>query len=178
MSETPSTRTARVVVDVQNCFCHPDGSFTGLGARTCRCVAGVPVCGRLVSAARVHGVPVIFTRVQYRGDYADRGIIFNETLGRMAQARTLIAGTWDAQIVYDLKPAPGQEILDKNRFRLSYGSQLASLEVMEYGFARIVDTVNETRAWSRDAVAVPGDAHSSPDFVRPRAGGRSANETA
>lgn len=178
MSETPSTRTALVVVDVQNCFCHPDGSFTGRGARTCRCVAGVPVCGRLVGAARVHGVRVIFTRFQYRGDYADGGIIFNETLGRMAQARALIADTWDAQIVDDLKPEPGQETIDKNRFRLSYRTQLAALEVIEYGFARIVDTVDETRAWIRDAVAVPGDAHSSPDFVRPRAGGRSANETA
>ncbi len=140
----------------------------------------------------------------------------------MEEARALVAGTWDAQVIDQLKPAPGDEIIYKNRYSSFYGTQLepyltslsiqnlvicgvttsmcvettvrdasqrnyrcfvprdavgevvremhdAALQVMEYGFAKIVDTEEVVKAWHGAAVAVPADAHDSPKFLRRRA---------
>ena len=65
-------RTALVVVDMQNAFCHRDGSLSQMGKDTSMCEAAVEPCRGLVVAARQSDVPVIFSRNVYRRDYSDR----------------------------------------------------------------------------------------------------------
>lgn len=119
--------TALVVIDMQNGFCHPEGSFAQLGLdieATNRAIEG---CRRLIEAAREAGVPIIYTRYVYRPDYLDGGVLVQDILPALADAKSLAAGTWDADIVDELEPQPQDFIVDKNRYSAFYATGLATV---------------------------------------------------
>lgn len=117
-------RTALLVIDMQNGFCHPDGSFAGLGLDVSMCNAAIAPCARLVEAAHAAGVPVIYTRYVYRADYKDGGVLVQEVLPALAEVKSLAAGTWDAELVDELVPTDDDFVLDKNRYSAFYGTGL------------------------------------------------------
>jgi ureidoacrylate peracid hydrolase len=127
MRQLGAERTALIVVDMQNAFCHESASFTTMGADIRMCIDTIPGCRRLVDAAHDASVPVIFLQVEWRSDYTDGGIIFNEIMGGLAQAQALVSGTWDAQIVDELAPEPRDYVIKKNRFSGFCGTQLEPL---------------------------------------------------
>ena len=51
------SQTAPIVVDVQNGFCHPDGSLYAPGSEEV-----IPTVCTLIETAREHDVPIVFTR--------------------------------------------------------------------------------------------------------------------
>jgi ureidoacrylate peracid hydrolase len=117
-------RTALLVIDMQNGFCHPEGSFAGLGLDVSMCNGAIAPCARLVEAAHAAGVPVIYTRYVYRADYKDGGVLVQEVLPALAEVKSLAAGTWDAELVDDLVPTDDDFVLDKNRYSAFYGTGL------------------------------------------------------
>jgi ureidoacrylate peracid hydrolase len=119
--------TALLVIDMQNGFCHPEGSFAKLDLDIAMCNAAIPGCVRLVEGARAAGVPVIFTRYVYRADYADGGVLVQELLPALAEVKSLASGTWDAQLVDELQPQPQDSVLDKARYSAFYGTGLEPL---------------------------------------------------
>src|SRR5918998_5958312 len=82
-------RTALLVIDMQNGFCHPDGSFAGLGLDVSMCNAAIAGCRRLVEAAHAAGVPVIYTRYVYRADYKDGGVLVQEVMPALGSSGSL-----------------------------------------------------------------------------------------
>jgi ureidoacrylate peracid hydrolase len=121
---TGPDRTALLVIDMQNGFCHPDGSFAGLGLDVSMCTAAIAGCRRLVEAAHAAGVPVVYTRYVYRADYKDGGVLVQEVLPALADVKSLAAGTWDAELVDELVPTDDDFVLDKNRYSAFYGTGL------------------------------------------------------
>lgn len=117
-------RTALLVIDMQNGFCHPKGSFAQLGLDIEMTAAATDGCRRLVTAAHAADVPVIFTRYIYRADYRDGGVLVQDILPALADAKSLAAGTWDAEIVDELTPSEGDFVVDKNRYSAFYGTGL------------------------------------------------------
>jgi ureidoacrylate peracid hydrolase len=120
-------RTALIVVDMQNAFCHPEGSLARMGRPIGMCRWAVEPCRRLVEAARAGGVPVIFTRYVFRPDYADGGVLVNEVRPGLRRAGALRAGTWDVEIVDELRPEAGDVVVDKNRYSAFHGTNLESI---------------------------------------------------
>ena len=118
-------RTALLVVDMQNGFCHVEGS---LAARRELDISGlaaaVPGCVRLVAAARAAGVPVIFTRFVYRADFRDGGVLIEHFQPWLAEVNALVEGTWDMEIIDELQPAGDEFVIDKNRCSSFYGTRL------------------------------------------------------
>jgi ureidoacrylate peracid hydrolase len=117
-------RTALLVIDMQNGFCHPDGSFAGLGLDVSMTNAAIGGCRRLVDIAHAAGVPVVYTRYVYRADYKDGGVLVQEVLPALAEVKSLAAGTWDAELVDELVPGEEDFVLDKNRYSAFYGTGL------------------------------------------------------
>ncbi len=117
-------RTALLVIDMQNGFCHPEGSFAQLGLDVSMTNAAIAGCRTLVEAARTADVPVVFTRYVYRADYRDGGVLVQEILPALADTKSLAAGTWDADIVDELAPEPGDFVVEKNRYSAFYGTGL------------------------------------------------------
>jgi len=112
---------------MQNGFCKPDGSAACLGFDTQQCVNAVAPCRKLVDAARSIGLPVVFTRLVWRSDYRDGGVLTDELLPVLAEANCCAAGTWDAELVEELKPVSEDFIVDKNRYSGFYGAPLHSI---------------------------------------------------
>ena len=124
--QTPLTTTdcALLVIDMQNGFCHPKGSFASLELDVSMCTAAIVGCVELVEAARDADVPVVFTRYLYRPDYRDGGVLVRDLLPALADVRSLEAGTWDGELVDELVPTERDFVVDKNRYSAFYGTRL------------------------------------------------------
>jgi len=106
------TRTALVVVDMQNDFVHQGGSLLVPDAE-----ATIPAINRLLQFARAHGMRVVYSQDTHReGDAEWR--IWPE------HARE---GTWGWEIVDELAPARGDVVLRKLRNDAFYGTPLDHL---------------------------------------------------
>lgn len=116
---------ALVVVDVQNAFCHPEGSFARMGHDVTACRGAVAGCRQLVEAARDHGVPVFFVVYGYQAGYADGGYLVARIHPEVREHEALLAGTWDCQVVDELAPRDGEDVVVKNRYSAFLGTDLA-----------------------------------------------------
>jgi len=107
--EVHPARTALVIVDMQNDFVDPRGRLC-VGAAQ----ATVPAIVRLRDLAHAHGLLVVYTQDWHRPDDPEFTV-----WGTHA-----VAGTWGAEIVPDLTPAPDDLIVRKLRYDAFYGTSL------------------------------------------------------
>ena len=120
-------RSALIVVDMQHGFCDPEGSAARAGFDIAMCRAAIEPCRRLVEGARAAGIPVIFTRLVWRSDYRDGGVVTDEILPSLVEAQCCAAGTPDIELIPELAPRPDDFVIDKNRYSAFYGTALASI---------------------------------------------------
>ena len=125
--ELAHDKTALVVIDMQNAFCHPDGSFAkmtaGRGLSIEMCQQAIPGCQRLIEAARLAGLPIIFTRYIYHPNYVNGGVLLAK-YPEMRDLGSLAAGSWDADIIEQITPGPDDFVIDKSRYSAFYGTRL------------------------------------------------------
>lgn len=110
------TRSALIVVDMQNGFCHPDGSLPGLGMSLADVDRSVRQSALAVEQARAADLPVIFTRHVYRPGRADEGQNLSQLSANLADVGGLAAGSWDGGVVDELGWTPADLTVDKVRF--------------------------------------------------------------
>lgn len=110
-----NTEYALIVIDMQNGFCHPDGSHSRLGFGLEGGEWAVRNAAVAVGQARAGGVPVIFTRHLYRLGRADEGPALIRNSPAIARQNGLAAGSWDAEIVDDLDCRADDLKVDKVR---------------------------------------------------------------
>ncbi|WP_413217183.1 nicotinamidase [Thermus oshimai] len=107
--ELPAQETALIVVDMQNDFAHPQGALFVPEAPK-----SVPAIRHLLEKARAKGVRVVYTQDWHREDDPEFRI----------WPRHAVAGTWGAEILEELRPAPGDLIIQKVRYDAFYGTPL------------------------------------------------------
>lgn len=121
-------RTALIVVDMQNAFCKRGGMMDYFGnfseEMTNRVIS---ICQRVVAVSRQKAIPVFYLRMSYGLDvdadlgpespfyWKEKGL---EAIRRNPElaGKFLTPGTWDVEIIDELKPEPGDKIIDKSRF--------------------------------------------------------------
>jgi nicotinamidase-related amidase len=109
-------RKGLLVVDMQNGFCHADGSFARMGLRPEGAQAAVRNAAVAVERARRAAIPVVFTRHVYRPGRADEGASLILNSPELAALNGLAAGYWDAEVVDELGCGPEDLVVDKVRF--------------------------------------------------------------
>lgn len=114
MEFAPET-TALLVVDMQNGMCKPEGSHARLGLDISMLAGAVEPCRRLIDTARSAGALVCYSYLAYAPDYSDGGFIVREIMPNIAEAQVCPKGSWDAQIVDELAPRPGDVVIEKTR---------------------------------------------------------------
>jgi ureidoacrylate peracid hydrolase len=107
---------ALLVVDMQNGFCHPEGSFNRIDMGLEGAVEAVRNAAIAVARARQAGIPVVFTRHLYRPGRADEGRALKQNSPALAGVDGLETGTWDAEVMAELGCGPGDLVVDKVRF--------------------------------------------------------------
>jgi nicotinamidase-related amidase len=114
MLELDPATTAVVVVDMQNDFCHADGYYAKAGRDVSALAATVaPVCA-LVERARAAGGTIVYTRLVHdssRGAMEERHALRPKRW--TASGKRLLPGTWGADVVDALAPAPTDIVIDK-----------------------------------------------------------------
>ena len=131
-------RTAMVVVDMQNDFCHPRGWLAGIGVDVAPARTPIGPLQDLLPSLRTAGVPVIWVnwgsrpdrlnlspalRHVYDGAGAGAGIGDPGPSG----APVLQAGSWSAQVVEELVIEPGDVCVDKHRMSGFWDTPLDSI---------------------------------------------------
>ena len=109
-------RYALLVVDMQNGFCHPDGSFPRIGRGLEGAMGAVRTAAVAVGQARRAGIPVVFTRHVYRPGRPDEGAALIRNSPELAEVDGLAVSTWDAAVCDELGCGPGDLVVDKVRF--------------------------------------------------------------
>lgn len=120
-------KTALLVIDMQNAYLHPEGSFTKLGLDVTPLREAIPGCRELIDAAHAAEVPIIFIKYVLRPDYKNGGLLVQEIWPALAEANYVAAGSWDAEIVDELTPEPQDMIIEKSRYSAFYGTGLESI---------------------------------------------------
>jgi ureidoacrylate peracid hydrolase len=128
-------RTAFIIVDMQNAFATEGGMFDRVGQDISAAKAVIQSIGTTAQAARAAGIKVIYLVHEYAADMSDSGgpgsPNWYKEFGLVAMNRNpryrgkfLIKGSWDAAIVDDLKPQPGDIVIGKSRYSGFRGTNL------------------------------------------------------
>ncbi len=138
-AEIDLSRTALLVVDMQNDFLHPDGWFPRLGFDPAPLAKVIPKLTELTGAARGAGVQVIWLNWGVRPDRAE---LSAPILNKMSaggtrpvyadpsvpgRGRILVTGDWGAQLVDELKAEPSDLIIHKHRLSGFHDNELDSV---------------------------------------------------
>ena len=124
------TRTAVIVVDMQNDFGAEGGMFQRAGIDISMIRAAIAPTARVVRAARVAGIQVIFLKMAFLADLSDAGPPdcpnrvrhLQMGVGKTVRApngdasRILIRDTWNTDVVQELAPNANDRVLYKHRF--------------------------------------------------------------
>jgi len=112
-----SDTTALLVVDMQNGFCHPDGSLYAPPSE-----AAVDPVTDLVERARDADAQVVFTRdVHPPEQFADAH--YYDEFERWGEH--VVEGSWEAQLVEELSPREDDLVVVKHTYDAFYETQLA-----------------------------------------------------
>ena len=114
---------ALIVVDMQNGFLKPDGFMANAGLNIDQCIAAIGPNQRVIAACREARIPIIFTRYTLRPDYKDAGLL-GDIYPALRDSKAMVIGTRDWEIADELKPTPGDIILDKQRYSSFYNTNL------------------------------------------------------
>ncbi|MET0258522.1 MAG: isochorismatase family cysteine hydrolase [Methylobacterium sp.] len=145
-------RVALLVIDMQRDFLEPGGFGESLGNDVSRLRAIVPATARLIAGFRSAGRPVIHTRECHAPDLSDcppaklaRGRPGLRIGDAGAMGRILVRGEPGTEIVADLRPEPGETVIDKpgkGAFHATgLGEVLAAAGITQLVFAGVTTEV-------------------------------------
>lgn len=133
-------RSAIVVVDMQNDFCHPQGWLASIGVDVAPARAPIAPLATLLPALRAAGVPVVWLNWGNRPDRLNlspsllhvykpsgRGCGLGDPLPQRGDARVLEVGSWSAAVVDELAPAAADIRVDKYRMSGFWDTPLDSI---------------------------------------------------
>jgi ureidoacrylate peracid hydrolase len=132
------SRTAIIVVDMQNDFGAPGGLFDRMGIDRTEILKTVAPISSVLAAARHAGIMVIYLKMAFKPDLSDAGSLDSPNrIGHLAvgagktvrapdgsESRILIRDTWNSEILPPLKPQPGDTVVYKSRFSGFYETEL------------------------------------------------------
>ena len=128
-------RTAVVIVDMQNAFATKGGMFDLVGQDISAAKGVIQTIKKTADAARAAGAKVVYLVYEYAADMSDSGgpgsPNWYKEFGLVAmnknpqyKGKFLIKGSWDAAVVDELKPQPGDIVIGKSRYSGFRGTNL------------------------------------------------------
>ena len=117
MNSARSGGTALLLVDLQNAFCHAEGSFYHRFGPLADLPQTLSACKLLHAAARARGCLTFFTQLEYLPDYSDAGLLVDSFAPAIRANGAYIRGSWDAAFA-DGAPQPlmGDHVIRKTRY--------------------------------------------------------------
>ena len=120
---SPVFYPALLVIDMQNSFCTPGGSYEeygdsiGADIKTYRQI--IPNISRVIAACRELKIPIFYTQQVREASgidlYTRLHRIIPNRRAEFLRIPSCVRGTWDAEILDELRPAEGDHIVVKRR---------------------------------------------------------------
>lgn len=131
-------RTGVLVIDMQNDFGAKDGMLDKAGVDLSPIVQAIGPTQRVLRAARKAGLPVIYLKMGFHADLSDAGPpnspnrLKHDLFGvgtevrapDGSKSRVLVRDTWGTDIIPELAPERGDEVLYKARYSGFYNTKL------------------------------------------------------
>jgi ureidoacrylate peracid hydrolase len=111
-------RSVLIVVDVQNDFCHPDGTAARMGLDVGAVQAVVSNIVDLIELSRAHGIPRIYLRGEHNRWFDSPTWVARGAAGRSIHAERIPyvrSGTWGADF-YVVSPTEDELVIVKHRY--------------------------------------------------------------
>ena len=108
--------TAVVVVDMQNGFCHPDGSLYAPASEE-----AIDPVADVIETGQEAGARVIFTRDVHPPEQFEDAHYYDE-FERWGEH--VVEGSWEAEIVDDLPVREGDHVVEKHTYDAFYDTEL------------------------------------------------------
>lgn len=114
------TRAVLLIVDMQNGFCSPGGTFEKFSFNILPYRAIIPQLKRLTGYMRGQGVPIYYSKAVREASGLDcidkvHRIIPESRRERIEKMPLCIRGTWDSDIIDELKPQAEDYVVEKRR---------------------------------------------------------------
>ena len=126
--------TALAMIDFQRDFVYPGGFGEALGNDTSLLMKAVPPAEKVLKAVRERGIFVVHTREGHRPDLSDladakkeRGHLKTGIGDKGPMGRILVRGEYGHDIVDELKPLPGEPVVDKPGKGAFYATDLDTI---------------------------------------------------
>lgn len=116
-------RSLLLLIDLQVAFCDESGSIGRQGRDIAPLAAAAGQCQRLADVAHANGVPVAWTRMMLRADYADGGTLL-AMRPNLARIGALRSGTSDVAFSNLVRPEAADIVIDKPRYSCIYATAL------------------------------------------------------
>lgn len=122
-------RSALLLIDMQNAFCHPEGTLGISGVDVAPAQATYGPVRRLAEAFRAHKLPVIWTRQVHLARDASRDAKSLASHTAKRRQVSAVSGSWDAQLVDELADLADDPtfVVTKHRFGAFYQTRLQAL---------------------------------------------------
>jgi ureidoacrylate peracid hydrolase len=147
------SRTAVVVVDMQNDFGAEGGMFDRAGIPISGIQAVVAPTARVLAAARTAGIQIVYLKMQFEPDLGNAGgpdapnFVIHRRLGvgdpiqapDGREGRILIRDTWNTDILPALAPQDGDIVVPKHRFSGFFETNLDAI-LNERGITTLIFT--------------------------------------
>ena len=132
------SKTALLVIDMQNDFGTKGGMFDRAGLDISMIQATVRPTSKVLGAVRNTGIPIVYLKMGFKPDLSDLGTADSPNRTRHlrfgvgqrisapdgTEGRILIRGTWNTDIVSELKPKTEDRIVYKHRFSGFFETEL------------------------------------------------------
>lgn len=119
-------KSALLVIDLQNAFCHKDGTLGKSGLDTVHLSAVIQPLRRVIKRCHAAGMPVLWTVQEHFEKDCRRGRKRLPSHTSKRKGVSALAGTWDAEIVDELKDLVREpaHVIRKHRFGAFYETRL------------------------------------------------------
>ena len=129
------SKTAIIVVDMQNAFVSPGGMFDLWGHDISPAQKITPLVKRICTSARPRVGKVVYTKAQYSTDmhetggpnspswYKNKNLVTYREHPDLRDRLTL-RGTWGADIIKELEPQEGDVVVEKQKYSAFFGTNL------------------------------------------------------
>ena len=122
-------RPALLVIDVQNGFAAKGGSYDQLGIDISKYINVIPKIAKLNDICRTSKIPIFYTQAIREPSGIDLLTNVHRILPKSREERIrmkpiCVRGTWDAEIVDEIKPTDSDHVIRKRRDSAFYDTEI------------------------------------------------------